>query len=214
MSQGGTKIPGMITDDEQKLLRSITEPGDRVTELGCFLGLSTSCFLEAGASVNSYDLFRWEQYMDKPWYRDRSDKPPEVGWSFIHLTHKFLASYTGSTLHDVNLAQYRGPVFDCDILFVDAIKAHYIGENVVPLFFRTAQKYVIDQDFFWNPSLYMYMWVWYYKMRQYLEPCMVVDSTLVFKVIQPLPLTHLERYTFDEVRATVDYFGDVLVGYV
>ena len=200
----------MITDDEKVLLKRLTKPGDRVTELGCFLGLSTSCFLEAGARVDSYDLFRWEQYMNQAWKRDRSDDPPQVGQNFLPLTEKFLAPYKGSNLHPVNLATYRGPVFECDILFVDAIKAHYIGENVVPLFYRTAQRYIIDQDFFWNPSLYAYMWTWYFKMRDYLNPCYVVDSTLVFEVTKPLPLCHLERYTYYDVFDAMKYFGEIL----
>lgn len=175
-------VKSMLTPAEEKFLREIAIKGGVALNVGAWLGGSARCFLDGGMKVFSYDRFIWQSYMYNAW----PDSPYKPGESFLE---EFKKNCPESIYFECSLEDHIPYAEDCSILFIDAFKSPPSAENG----FRTFLPYVkeggliVDQDFGWKPTTYVYSYCTYFALRDYLALYKRVDWTAAFRVIKRIP---------------------------
>jgi hypothetical protein len=155
-------IPTMLSKSERKLLyglaRDFASGEGAIVDAGCFLGGSTAALLAglrdrpqpwSGPPVESYDLFRVEEYTLGKFFG--GDPSVRVGESF---RNRFDANVTRfdvpHVVHEGDITEIgwsRGPI---DVLFLDVLKSPEINDAVLRDFFPSlvpGRSVIVHQDY-------------------------------------------------------------------
>lgn len=202
-----SRILGMIVDRERQLLYYLgsqiyTGLGE-IVELGCFVGLSTTCFakgLEANTRVTNkkarINTFDWFRFFDEPpydqWLRDRgiADHHKLINLFLDHT--KPWAEMIALRPGDIMDQQWNGrPI---EILFVDCGRNWTHSDQIVEQFYPSlmpGHSYLVQQDYiYWHNH-------WVAITMEWFADCFeIVDcshSTVTFKLTKPIPLERLQK---------------------
>lgn len=101
VSESARRVPTMITDETMQFyqwLAARLSSQARIVELGPWLGSSTRCFCEGldpagSASLDVYDSFVWQLWMDTYVLHSRHLRRPQIGESFVDLFKAHLHDY-------------------------------------------------------------------------------------------------------------------------
>jgi hypothetical protein len=202
-----SQITGMLWPKEKRVLyylgaKLYSGIGD-IVELGCYVGLSTSCLARGVADnaritnkqkrIHTYD---WFQFLDHPPYNESMNKlgvavDQNLVNIFITNTRPWASMID---LHQGDLLEQSWIGQPIEILFVDAAKTWQLNDHIVQTFFPSlipGYSYVAHQDYlYWhNP--------WVPITMEWLGDCFeVVDcsaTTVTFKLIKPLPIGRLRQ---------------------
>lgn len=101
VSESTRRVPTMITDETMQFyqwLGAQLSSQARIVELGPWLGSSTRCFCDGldragGASLDVYDSFVWQLWMDPYVLHARHLRRPQTGESFVDLFNANVLDY-------------------------------------------------------------------------------------------------------------------------
>ena len=180
----------------------------KVVELGCWLGGSTTGFLDGGAaSVTSYDRFTWGHEMDA--------LNKEVGdWLGLKVGDGFMDIWkknTGGRAIGYQCDLHIMPPMRSEVLFIDAMKGIGLVDRIlqswVPLV--DVGGLVVEQDFRFSPGLFATKFLGFYLLRDslvYREHC---DTSVLFEVVRQVPRLP-DRYWWhvggSELKRALDYY--------
>jgi len=158
-------IPTMLSKTERKLLyglaRDYASGGGAIVDAGCFLGGSTAALLAglrdrqepwAGPPLQSYDLFRVEEYTLGKFFRDDPDLG--VGDSFRDRFDANVARFDlPHAVHEGDITRIGWSGEPIDVLFLDVLKSPEINDAVLRDFFPSlvpGRSVIVHQDYGWG----------------------------------------------------------------
>jgi hypothetical protein len=160
-------IPTMLSKAERKLLYSLARDYARedgaIVDAGCFLGGSTAALLAgvrdrpqswSGPAVESYDLFRVEQYTVPKFFANES--AIRAGESFRERFDEHVADFdVPHVVHEGDITQIGWSGGPIDILFLDVLKSWEINDSVLRDFFPSlvpGRSVIVHQDYGWGDT--------------------------------------------------------------
>jgi hypothetical protein len=192
-------IFGMTSPDDQNFFRSaassVKNDIGEIVDLGCWMG-STSVSLAQGCvdsaifnRVRAYDLFRWENWMDKNLPYTFCDYRP--GETFLPEVRKRLQNFAETIeLIQSDLCFYKYDNKPIKLLLVDAMKTKELAKAICSEFYPSLlpNSLVIHQDFkhYFTPWIHILQ----FRLRDYFETFHVVQNgdTAAFKLKKKIPL--------------------------
>lgn len=161
-----TGIPTMLSKAERRLLyglaRDYASGAGAIVDAGCFLGGSTASLLSGlrdrgshwtGPAVESYDLFRVEEFTVGKFF---SDGALQVGDSF---RPRFDANVGGfdipHVVHEGDITEIGWSGGEIEILFLDVLKSWEINDAVLRDFFPSlipGRTVIVHQDYGWGDT--------------------------------------------------------------
>jgi hypothetical protein len=199
-------IPTMLSKAERRLLYTLARDyatGDgAIVDAGCFLGGSTAALLAGvqdraerwtGPPVESYDLFRVEEFTIEKFFRDQSVR---VGDSFRPRYQSHVARFdVPHVVHEGDITETGWSGEPIDVLFLDVLKSWEINDAVLRDFFPSlvpGRSVIVHQDYGWGDTPWIPIAV--ELMR---ESLVLLDwmewGTHAFFVERELPAELLER---------------------
>jgi len=190
----------MLSKSEISYLNTIGTAfgGGRILELGCWLGSSTRCFLDklTNGELHTCDLFKWrEPYMTNAY---PGKCPYKEGDSFLDEWKRNVDwQQPNHYVHPAGIEMIDWCYGQIDVLFIDAHKTWHIAKASFPKFLPSMVpgSLIIDQDFGWLPFQYVYSYLTYWRLREYLKPTTKVGTTAVFEVQKVIPFEMVEYAT-------------------
>jgi len=196
---------GMTTREEQSYLenyaRSVFSGRGEIVDLGCWLG-STTIPLAKGLSLNSeervrrrkihsFDLFRWEEYMEDCVRGTPIQERFHQGDSFLgEFLHRIAPWSNLVEVHpgDLHQASWNGE--EIELLLIDAMKSWELSSDILQTFFPAlvpGTSYMFQQDF----AHYYTSWIHliHYRLREYFRlVCAIPNSYgFVFQCVNKIP---------------------------
>lgn len=158
-------IPTMLSKSERRLLYSLARDycstNGAIVDAGCFLGGSTAALL-AGVRdraepltrpVESYDLFRVEEFTIPKFFDDRSVR---VGDSFRPRFDANVARFdVPHVVHEGDITELGWSGGPIDVLFLDLLKSWEINDAVLRDFFPSlvpGRSVIVHQDYGWGDT--------------------------------------------------------------
>jgi hypothetical protein len=155
-------IPTMLSKSERALLYSLARDyarGDAaIVDAGCFLGGSTAALLAGvrdraektnGVPVESYDLFRVEEYTIRKFFAD--DPVVRVGDSLRYRFDENVAGFdVPHVVHEGDIIEIGWDGGPIDVLFLDVLKSWEINDAVLRDFFPSlvpGRSIIVHQDY-------------------------------------------------------------------
>jgi hypothetical protein len=159
-------IPTMLSKAERRLLYSLARdyaPGEgAIVDAGCFLGGSSAALLAGlrdratpwtGPPVESYDLFRVEEFTIEKFFRDRSVR---AGESFRPRYDAHVARFdVPHVVHEGDITEIGWSGGPIDVLFLDVLKSWEINDAVLRGFFPSlmpGRSVIVHQDYGWGDT--------------------------------------------------------------
>jgi hypothetical protein len=160
-------IPTMLSKAERRLLyglaRDYANEEGAIVDAGCFLGGSTAALLAGirdraepwgGPPVESYDLFRVEQYTVQKFFA--SEPEVHTGESFRRRFDEHVARFDVShVVHEGDITEIGWSARPIDILFLDVLKSWEINDAVLRDFFPSlvpGRSLIVHQDYGWGDT--------------------------------------------------------------
>jgi hypothetical protein len=158
-------IPTMLSKTERKLLyglaRDYLSGEGAIVDAGCFLGGSTAALLAglrdrpepwSGPPLQSYDLFRVEEYTLGKFFGDDPDL--QVGDSFRDRFDANVARFDlPHAVHEGDIAEIGWSGGPIDVLFLDVLKSPELNDAVLRDFFPSLvprRSVIVHQDYGWG----------------------------------------------------------------
>lgn len=157
-------IPGMTSGNERKFLYQYAEKSfegnGKIVDLGCWLG-ATSLSLASGlrknkkAGINgkqifAYDLFYWDESLEKHVAGTKHEKQLKPGDSFVDLFRDYLKLYADLVEPVTDLVKTGWNGDKIEFLLVDAMKKPGTAKVVLDKFYRSlipGKSLIYHQDF-------------------------------------------------------------------
>jgi hypothetical protein len=160
-------IPTMLSKAERRLLYSLARDyatGEgAIVDGGCFLGGSTAALLAGvrdrsepwrGPAVESYDLFRVEQFTIPKFFRD--GPAVRVGESFRPRFDAHVARFdVPHVVHEGDITEIGWSGEPIDVLFLDVLKSWQTNDAVLRDFFPSlvpGRSVIVHQDYGWGDT--------------------------------------------------------------
>jgi hypothetical protein len=158
------EIPGMISHNERKFLYQYAEKSfdgaGKIVDLGCWLG-ATSLSLASGLRGNNknnitgkqifaYDLFYWDESLEKHVVGTRHEKQLKPGDSFVDLFRDYLKLYSDLIEPVTDLVKTGWNGDKIEFLLVDAMKKPETAKAILRQFYRSlipGKSLIYHQDF-------------------------------------------------------------------
>jgi len=198
----------------------------KIVDLGCWLGATTAALAEgllqsarsaSHASIESFDLFQWEEWMNPIKKEIGANVDFLTGQCFYEHVKNDLQRYGELvSVHKTDLAVYLPPdELAIEFLFVDAMKNWELAYSIAANFFPKmipGESLVVQQDFaFYDPIVstnHLLMW----HLRDYFEPlhhvphsCSMVFLTKKTPDFKDIPIYTHDFFGPEEVDAAYKY---------
>jgi hypothetical protein len=158
-------IQTMLSKTERKLLYGLAcdyaAADAAIVDAGCFLGGSTAALLAglrdrsepwAGPPLESYDMFRVEDYTIRKFFGD--DSSVRVGDSFRERFDANVARFdVPQAVHEGDITEIGWSGGPIDVLFLDVLKSPEINDAVLHDFFPSlvpGRSVIVHQDYGWG----------------------------------------------------------------
>jgi hypothetical protein len=220
---------GMTTIEEQNFLENYASTlfsgKGEIVDLGCWLG-STTIPLAKGLSQNnreraklrkihSFDLFRWEDYMEDCVRGTSIHARFHQGDSFLEEFLERIAPWSNLIkIYPGDLHQTSWNGEEIELLLIDAMKSWELSRDILKNFFPfliPGTSYMFQQDF----AHYYTSWIHpiHYRLREYFSLVSALPNSygFVFQYIKQIPEDLLlepynaSSFSEDEVDAAFQY---------
>ncbi len=170
---------GMTENNELCLLETYAREAftgrGRIVDLGCWFGATTMSLarglaanglVQGKSPIQAFDLFEWQDWMDRLAKQVPLPREYAAGQSFFSEVEQLLAPYRELVnLRQQDLLDYTPDPEPIEFLFIDAMKSWELAQKIVFSFFPLLLEqgsYVVHQDFAFYHALvatnHLLMW--------------------------------------------------------
>lgn len=197
---------GMVVHRERQLIYHLASQYKgigEIVELGCFVGLSTTCFAKGLADnqhvsnktrrINTFDWFKF--FDEKPWNEWLRDHGVSNHHQLINLFLDHTKPWSDMiALHPGDLMEQRWDGRPIEILFIDAGKNWTHNDHIVQQFYPSlipGHSTIVHQDYiYWHNGWVAVTMEWFADCFEIIDSS---HSTVTFKLVRPIPIERLQK---------------------
>jgi hypothetical protein len=196
---------GMTTLQEQHYLenyaKNIFSGKGEIVDLGCWLGSTTIPLVKGfiqnpnekakSRRIHSFDLFRWEEYMEECVRGTSVEGRFHQGDSFLEEFLERIRPWSNLVkVYASDLHQISWTGKEIELLLIDAMKSWELSNDILQKFFPSmipGTSYLFQQDF----AHYYTSWIHpiHYRLREYFSLVFPIPNSygFVFQYLKPIP---------------------------